>query len=100
MKFFPTICHGKQNNQTATTYYHYLYHKQKHQKASINRVRKKYIKRLVTIEEVRGFLLAITTQQPKSTTPFSTPIVSELAEQSMNAKPVATIISCNHSRLI
>ncbi len=30
----------------------------------------------------------MTMQQPKSTTRFSTPIVSELAEQSTKAKPV------------
>lgn len=46
-------------------------------------------KGLVTIEELRGFLLANTTQQPESNTCFSTPTVSELAEQSTNVKPVA-----------
>lgn len=33
--------------------------------------------------------MASTTQQPESTTCFSTPTVSELAEQSTNVKPVA-----------
>ena len=41
----------------------------------------------LTIVDVRGFLFAITTQQPKSTTCFSTTIVSELAVQSTKAKP-------------
>lgn len=46
------------------------------------------IKVLSTTEELRGLLLANTIQQPKSITCFSTAIVSELAEQSTNVKPV------------
>lgn len=41
----------------------------------------------LTIVEVRGFLFAITTQQPISTTCFSTETVPELAVQSTKAKP-------------
>lgn len=46
------------------------------------------IVRQVTSEDVRGFLFASTEQQPKSTTLVRIPMVSELAEQSINAKPI------------
>lgn len=39
------------------------------------------------MEEVRGFLFARIMQQPKSTALLSTPMVSELAEQSTRARP-------------
>lgn len=39
-----------------------------------------------TIEEVRGFLLANTTQHPKFTACVIAPMVSELAEQSTRVK--------------
>lgn len=44
---------------------------------------------LVTSVEVRGFLFARTTQQPKSTALINISIVSMLAEQSTTANPIA-----------
>lgn len=58
------------------------------------------LNQFTTILEVRGFLFAKTTQHPRSTTRFSTPIVSKLAEQSTTAKPVTNRNWNFHERLV
>lgn len=48
-------------------------------------------RKVITIVDVRGFLFAKTMQQPKSTAWVNISTVSELAEQSTKAKPVARL---------